>query len=188
MVDRQRFLVVDVEPGIGQASRLQCGDDCLGIADRPARGIDEDCARLHQADLAGSDEAAAARAQNEMHREYIGAAEQLVLLDPLDPLLAGPFGSQVLTPGDRFHAAGEAEPRDCATEPPEAQNAEGLAGDAVADPGLPSALPHELMILGDVPGGAEDQTPGEFGGVLIAAARTTGAAHGDTAILQRGPI
>src|SRR6266403_3520081 len=109
-------------------------------------------------------------------------------LDPLDPLLAGSFGGQVLAPGDRLHAKGEADPGDCAAEPPEAQKAEGLAGHTVADPGLPSALPHELMILGDMPGGAEDQPPGEFGGVLIATAWTAGAAHGDTAILQRGHV
>ena len=36
MVDRQRLLVVDVEPGIGEASLLQRGDDRLGVADRSA--------------------------------------------------------------------------------------------------------------------------------------------------------
>src|SRR5207253_4894562 len=45
VVDRQRLLVVDVEPGISEASLLQCADDRFGIAYRPARGVDEDCTR-----------------------------------------------------------------------------------------------------------------------------------------------
>ena len=120
-----------------------------------------------------------------MHRENVGAAEQLVLLDPLDALLRGLLGGQVLAPGDRLHAKGEPDAGDRAAEAAEAQQAERLAGDAVADPGLPSALAHKLMILGDPPGGAEDQAPGELGGILVAAAGTAGAADGDAAILQR---
>src|SRR5215472_10709108 len=55
----------------------------------------------------------------------------------------------------------------------------------MADPGLPSALPHELMILGDAPRGTEDEAPGEFSGVLVTAAGTAGTAHSDALVLQR---
>src|SRR5215472_3602849 len=55
----------------------------------------------------------------------------------------------------------------------------------MADAGLPPALPHKLMILSDAPGCTEDQAPGKLGGILIAAARTTGTAYGDAAVLQR---
>ena len=120
-----------------------------------------------------------------MHREHVGLPEQLVLLDPLDPLLGGLLGGQVLAPGDRLHAEGDADARHRAAEPAEAEAANGLAGHAVADTGLPAALAHERVVLGDTPGRAEDEAPGELGGVLIAAARPAGAAHGDPASLQR---
>src|SRR5215467_7212400 len=123
MVDRQRLLIVYVEPGIAESSLLQRRDDCFGVADRPARGVDEDRARLHQPDLAGPDKAAAAGAQHQMHRENVGAAEQLVLLDTLDPLRRSLLGSQILTPGDRFHAKGEPDTSNRAAEPSEAQQA-----------------------------------------------------------------
>src|SRR5882757_4488805 len=145
MVDRQRLFVVDIEPGIGEASLLQRRDNCPRVADRPARGVDEDRTRLHQPDLAGTDKAAAARAQHQVHRQNVGAAEQFVLLDPLDTLLCGLLRGQVLAPGDRLHAEGEADPRDRAAEPPEAQKAEGLPSDAMADAGLPPTLPHKLV-------------------------------------------
>ena len=101
------------------------------------------------------------------------------------PCAAAFSAGQVLAPGDRLHAKGEADAGDGTAEPPEAQQAERLAGDAVADAGLPSALTHELMVLGDAPGGAEDQPPGELGGILVAAAGAAGAAHRDAAILKR---
>src|SRR5689334_18359000 len=50
MSDRQRLFVVDVEPGIGEASLLQRGDDRVGVADRPARRVDQDRGRFHQPD------------------------------------------------------------------------------------------------------------------------------------------
>src|SRR5262249_40787977 len=104
-----------------------------------------------------------------MHRENVGAAEQLVLLRPLDaPPPAPPYG-QVLAPGDRLHAKGDPDAGDRAAEAAETQQAQRLAGDAVADAGLPSALPQELMVFGDAAGGAEDEAPGKFGGILVAA-------------------
>src|SRR5271155_1826993 len=84
MVDRQGLFIVDVEPGIGEASLLQRSDNRTGVADWPARGVDNDRARLHQPDLTGADKAAAPWAKYEMHGKDVGAAEQLVLLDPLD--------------------------------------------------------------------------------------------------------
>src|SRR5208282_6344865 len=166
--------IVDIEPGIGEASRLQRRDDRLGVADRPARGVDQDRARLHQPNLAGSGNAAAARAQYQVHRENVGAAEQLVFFDPFNALRRSLLRRQVLAPADRLHAKGEPDPGDRAAEVPEAQQTERFAGDAVADPGLPSAVSHKLMIFGDAPGGAEDQAPGELGGILVTAAGTTG--------------
>src|SRR5258708_24309065 len=90
MAGRQRLLVVDVEPGIGEPAFLQGSDHRVGIADRATRGVNQDRALLHQPDLTSADEAAAARAQHQMYRENVGAAEKLVLLDPFYPLL-GPF-------------------------------------------------------------------------------------------------
>src|SRR5262249_30029963 len=116
-----------------------------------------------------------------MHREDVRAPEQLILLDAFDALGRSVFWGQVLAPGDTLHAKGETDAGDCAAEAAEAQQAQRLAGDAVADPGLPSALAQELMILGDPAGRAEDQAPGEFRGILVAAAGTPGAAHGDAA-------
>src|ERR1700740_1408187 len=47
------------------------------------------------------------------------------------------------------------------TAPARAEAADGLAGDPVADPGLPAALAHKGVVLGDAPRGAEDEAPGE---------------------------
>src|SRR4030095_16046737 len=146
VIDRQRLLVVDVEAGISEPPALQRIDDRGGIADRPARGVDEDRARLHQPDLPGADEAAAAVAQHEMHRQDVGTAEQLVLLDPLDALRGGFFRCQVLTPGDPLHAERGPAPGDAAAEAAETQEAQRLARDAMADARLPAALAHERVI------------------------------------------
>ena len=59
------------------------------------------------------------------------------------PCAGGLLGGQVLAPGDRLHAEGEPDPRDRAAEPAEAEEADRLAGDAMADPGLPAALAHK---------------------------------------------
>ena len=58
-----------------------------------------------------------------MHRENVGAAEELVLIDALDPLRRSLLGSQILAPGDGFHAKGEPDTSDRAAEPSEAQQA-----------------------------------------------------------------
>src|SRR5260370_32478424 len=110
MVDRQRLLVIDVEPGIGETPGLERLDDRVGIADRPARSVDEDRARLHPPDLAGADEAAAAVAQHEMHRENVGAAKQLVLFDPLDALRGGLLARPLLSPAHPLHAPAPPDP------------------------------------------------------------------------------
>src|ERR1700676_4474863 len=104
-----------------------------------------------------------------MHRENVGAAKQFVLLDPLDALLGGLLGGQILAPGDRLHAEGEPDPGDRAAAAAGAQEADRLPRHASPDAGLPAARAHELMILGDAPGRAENEAPGEFRGVFIAA-------------------
>src|SRR5690348_7828889 len=108
--------------------------------------------------------------------------KQIILFDPLHALQRSLLRGQVLAPGDCLHSESEPDAGDGAAEAAEAQQAQRLAGDAVADPGLPSALAHELMILGDAPGGAEDQPPGQLGGILVAAARAAGAADNDVTI------
>ena len=54
----------------------------------------------------------------------------------------------------------------------------------MADAGLPAALAHKRVVLGDAPRGAENEAPGEFGGVFVAAAGTAGAAHGSGKALR----
>src|SRR3954469_19982192 len=190
VIDRQRLLVVDVEPGISEPPCLERLDNGFGIDNRAARCVDQDRAWLHQPDFARADQTAAAIAQNEVHREYVGATEQLILFDPFDALRGGFLGRQVLAPGDRLHAEGEPDPRPRATEPAEPQQSQRLARDAMADMGLPAAVAHDRVILGDAARRPEDQAPGELGRVLVAAAPLgsswpTGAAHRDAAVLQR---
>src|SRR6185437_7006617 len=97
-----------------------------------------------------------------------GLPEQLVFLDPCHPLFGGLFRGQILAPRDRLHAKGEADPRDGAAKPPEPEAADRLAGEAMPDPSLPSALAHKGMVLGDPPRRAEDESPSQLGGVLVA--------------------
>src|SRR4029077_16555930 len=80
---------------------------------------------------------------------------------------------------------GSADAAPAAPKPSEPKWAERLASDPMPNSSLPPAVPHELMIFGNPPGGAEDQPPGKLGGILVAAAGTPGAAHGDAAVLQR---
>src|SRR5260370_36415640 len=102
-----------------------------------------------------------------MHRQDIGTAEQFVLLDPLDALRGRFLGRQILAPGDCLHAESEADPGDAAAEPAETQEAQRLAGEAMADPRLPTALAHEGVVLGDAAGGAEGPGPGAVGGGFV---------------------
>src|SRR5580704_11331617 len=119
-----------------------------------------------------------------MHGKNIRATKQLVLLDTLDTLFGGLLGSQVLAPGNRLHIEGKANAGDRAAELAKAEQAERFAGDAVADAGLPAALAYKGVILGDPPHRTEDEAPGEFRGVVVAAAGATGAADRDALRLE----
>src|SRR5262249_9181951 len=102
-----------------------------------------------------------------------------------DPDSRRAFGCQVLAPGNYLHVEGKADPGDGAAEPAEPEYAQGLALDAIADAGLPQPLAHRAVVVGDPTGGAEDQAPGELGGIQSAA---LGPANRDAMVAQRRQI
>src|SRR5437763_2027405 len=55
----------------------------------------------------------------------------------------------------------------------------------MTDTRLPAAMTHKGMIFRDASGGAENQSPGELGRILVTAAGSAGAAHRDAAVAER---
>ena len=121
---------------------------------------------LHQGEVVGGDQAAGPLGQQQVDGDDVRGGEQLVPLDPADADLGGPLVGEVLAPGDDVHAEGETDAGDLAALAAEADDAEPGAGEVGADRLLPAAGADGGVLLRDVPGGGEDQPPGELGGAV----------------------
>ena len=127
MIGRQRLALVDVE----RRMQLLCAQrvDEVGFDhDRPARGIHQHRAGLHQREVFGAHQAARALAEDEMDGDDIAVREQFF---PGDARHAGGqrlLVRQVLAPGDAFHAERLADRRHARADVAEPQQAEGFSG------------------------------------------------------------
>ncbi len=82
MVGRERLDVVDVERRHRRCGRsAQRRDQRRLVDDRPARGVDQVCGRLHGRELLGADQSPAGGRQRHVHGDHVGLGEQLALAD-----------------------------------------------------------------------------------------------------------
>ena len=109
--------------------------------------------------------------------------EQLLPLDPADADLGGALVGEVLAPGDDVHAEGQPDAGDLAALPAEADDAEAWRRPGRCRRSPASRRRARRRPPGDVPGGGEDQPPGQLRGCRSAA--MPGAADGDAAFRRR---
>src|SRR6266404_9403949 len=109
MVGLQRLDVEYINCGAGDSARLQRFDQSHLINDRSARCVDESRRRLHQGELGCPDQPFGTTAQDEMDCHDVGLAEQRLLVHEGGTGSAGFLLSEVLAPGDRLHAEGNAD-------------------------------------------------------------------------------
>ena len=179
MVGRKRLGVENVEAGMAQPAAAERGDQGLFVDERPARGIDQDRARLHASKPSGVEQAARLIVEDKVQRNHVGACQQRVEINQrnLCP------GSGRSIPGDHLHADPCADARDLASDPAEADNAERLAGELHAFGRLPGPGAHLAIHPRDIARAGEHQRDRVLGdgGVAIALDRV----HRDAEIAQR---
>ena len=153
------------------------------VDDRAARGVDQVGGRLHQAELAGADEAARALRQHDVDGDEVGLAEQVVLGDVADASLLAFLRREVLAPGDHLHAERLGDVGGTGAELAEPEHAERHAFEVGPDGRLPHCAGVQPRVLvADVAGQFEHQPDGDAGG---RAAERAGAADRDAARLGR---
>ena len=114
MVGGERLFVEDVERRNDLAG-LNRGDESRFVDERTSRSVDQNGALFHAGDVFRPDEAAAARLQNHVHGNDIGAAHEIRFADEKGASLMSLLCVQVWTPGhdphiERKRIAGEARP------------------------------------------------------------------------------
>src|SRR6185369_12959462 len=75
MIERQRLLVVHVEPRAGELALAKRGDERGFVDDWAARRVDQIGRRLHQGELASADELARAVAEHQVNAHDVGARQ-----------------------------------------------------------------------------------------------------------------
>ncbi len=182
VVRGQRLGVEDVDRGRSDPALAQDADQGGLIDDRSARGVDQDRRGLHQPQFRCGNQPAGALTQHHMDRQHVALGEQLLLPHRSRPVLGGGLGGQVLAPRDGAHPECPSDPRHSGADPAQAQQAEGLAVQPLADRDLPAAAAHRLRLGGQVSCGTEDQRPGVLDGWV---GLVTGPAHRDAMPARR---
>ena len=172
----QRLDVEHIQRRACQLTFLQGLDQGSLIDNRPPRRIDQQRRGFHPAQCLGVHQASGALAEHQMHRQHIGLFEQLLFADMAHTHLRGPFGGEVLTPGDDAHAKHLPELRDTLADAAQAENRQGLAVQVAAQPLLPYTGTQGIGFRHEVAGGGHDQRPGQFRGCVLVA---VGTAHLD---------
>ena len=177
MIRRQRLLRVGVEAGARDLARLQRLEQRGFIDDRAPCGVDQIGGRLHARDVVARHQPARACAEHDMNADDVGGCEQLVLGGITDAGLFAGLAGQIGAPGDDLHAECLADARDLPAEFAEADDAERLALDILAERDLPAfAGFHPRVLEADLAGQFQHQPDREPGRGI---ADRTGAADGD---------
>ena len=182
MVRGQGLDVEGVQGRPGDGLPLQHVDEGLFVDDGPPGDVHQVGRGLHQGQFAGGDQSPAAVAEHHMDRDDVRIFEQGVFVHQGGLAFLGPLGGHVLAPGDDVHVEGRADPGHERPDMAQTEKTQGLALEAHADGGAPTALPGPLVLLWDVAQHGDDQAPGEFGGAF---ARAPGAADRDAQLGRR---
>ena len=182
MIGGQRFLVEDIEGRPGDAPVLQYVDQGGLVDDGAARGVDEVRRRLHQRELGRADDADRALPQRQVDGDDVGAAEEIMLSDPLDAELRRPFRRQVLAPGDDVHGERLGDGGHLGADVPEADEAKGLVRKRAAKGVVPAPGAKGRVLLRDVAKQRQDQAPGQLAG---GGAEFPGAGDDDASLQRR---
>ena len=161
-----RLAGVDVEPGGSDPALLQRGEQRRLVDDAAAGGVDEDQRRLDGGELVGADDAHRLGGLRQVHRDDVGAAQQLVERDQADAHLRGAAGGDERVVGDDVHAERRQPLGHQGADPAEPDDAGGLL--VQLDAGVLAALPLPLLEGGggrrDVAGRGEQQADRDLGG------------------------
>ena len=146
----QRLLLKDIERGAGNPSLAERAHQRRLLHDRPAADVDEQCRRLHHAELPFAQQPASALCQGQSHHHDVGLAQHV---------------GQSLRPQHRFDSrdrrrcaprADHAQVEDLClagnlpADGPQTQDAERLAGDLTPERGAAIPPPLQLLAQSDV--------------------------------------
>ena len=161
----QRLLLIDIDrrhAGPAGAERL---DQRAALDQLRAAGVDDQCGRLHAAEIVGGDDVAGFLDQPHVKRQHVAALEERKLARGHEMAFGLGANHRVRPrPDHDIHAESLAVARDRRTDPAVAENAERLVAQGRADPDLPVAGLERGHLLGDLPERREDQPPGQFRG------------------------
>jgi hypothetical protein len=163
MAGRQRLGPVDVERR-PDAALLKRGEQRRLVDQRPARGIDDDRARLHARELRRADDPRRALGEHHVQRDRIRRREELVLADKLGTRVARGRLGQVLAPGNDAHVHGLGDTGHAPADPAEAENAERPPLQHRTEPhvGLEAPCSHGPVAGRQVTEGGQQQDDGEL--------------------------
>ncbi len=141
---RVRLCGEDVERGAREPSGPKSVEQRLLVDQLPARGVDQVRARLHLSERFRVDAASGLVRERQVERQEVGGGQDLVRrLGPRDPELPVPILGDERVVGDHVHPETDGAACDLLADPPEPQNAEGLA--LQLDPAVRGALPPTLL-------------------------------------------
>jgi hypothetical protein len=132
-----------------QLAGLQRRCQRIDVHHRPARGIDQDAARLHGGDLLGAEHAVGGGQLGHMQGHDIGLAQQLLQIGGLARIAQRQLGDHVVE--DDLHAQAFGQHRQLGADGAIAHNAQGLAADlvGVVSTLLPAAAVGHGVLFGD---------------------------------------
>jgi hypothetical protein len=152
MAGRRRLLREYVERRAGEAALLQGGEQRLLVDQAAARAVDEERAPFHRPELGAAQQGPGGRPEGDVERQHIRVPQHLrpgrqVDAEPVRPLLRD-IGIARHDP----HAEAERAPRHLGADLPQADDAQGLAGQLRADEPVapPLAGAERSLGLGDV--------------------------------------
>ncbi len=204
----QRLDLEDVQGRDADAALLQRVEQVLLDDERPPGRVDKDGPGLEQRQVRRGEDAARAVREHEVHADNVGRAEQLLLADDLERLVAvGPVDGEaelarllvggllgeVGAPGDDLGAEGQVhDARHGAAQAAQPQHAEGLARHRDSGVGLPAAGLDGSVVRGEVAGGTEDAGHGVLRGAVhtrvAGLGLVSGAGNWDAPGLEGGQI
>jgi len=110
MIRWKRLYIEGFQSRSGNGALLERINECLLLHDRAPGGIDQISSRLHQIQLAGSDQTPRPLTQAQMNGYDIRLAKQALLVHQGSPTLSRSLLTQVLAPGHDIHLKGLTDP------------------------------------------------------------------------------
>ncbi len=174
------FLFKNVQPRPGNFLRFQGMYQCRFIHDGPARGIDQECRRLHAKQFGRVKHLPGFAIERHVQGDKIGFSKQRVQIAIFRvQLLLDVFGRAGPAVVSHFHCKSGRAPRNSSTDAAESNDSQRLAPDIgsaklIEIPTLPASGAHVLVGFHQPAGHGHHESPGKIRGGFIQHAGSVG--------------